>query len=60
MPSDISATERYFNPDLTEPPFVLQAGSTLNVPDGAGVGVIMQRDRLAEAEARWQAANTYV
>ncbi|MFN8452601.1 MAG: enolase C-terminal domain-like protein [Anaerolineae bacterium] len=51
MPCDISATDRYFNPDLTEPPFVLQEGSTLAVPDGTGVGVVMQRDRLAEAEA---------
>jgi len=60
MPSDISATERYYNPDLTEPPFVLQAGSTINVPDGAGVGVTMQQDRLAEAEARWKENEHYI
>jgi O-succinylbenzoate synthase len=60
MPSDISATERYFNPDLTEPPFVLQPGSTLNVPDAPGVGVTMQADRLAEAKARWDENNHYI
>jgi O-succinylbenzoate synthase len=60
LPSDISATERYFNPDLTEPPFVLQPGSTLNVPDAPGVGVTMQQDRLEEAKARWNENNHYV
>ncbi len=60
LPCDISATDRYFNPDLTEPPFVLQPGSTLNLPDGVGTGVTMQRDRLAEAEARWHELVHYV
>ncbi len=60
MPCDISATERYFDPDLTEAPFVLQEGSTLNVPDGAGTGVEIQRDRLEAAEARWNENNPYV
>jgi O-succinylbenzoate synthase len=60
MPCDISATERYFNPDLTEPPFVLQEGSTLNVPDAPGVGVTMQADRLAEAKACWDENNHYI
>ena len=60
LPSDISATDRYYNPDLTEPPFVLQEGSTLAVPDGAGIGVVMQRDRLAEAEARFQESVHYI
>ena len=36
LPSDISATDRYFDPDITEPPFVLRAGSALELPDGAG------------------------
>ncbi len=60
LPSDISATDRYFNPDLTEPPFVLQEGSTLAVPDGAGVGVEIQRDRLEAAVARWNESAHYV
>ena len=54
LPSDISATDRYFDPDLTEPPFVLTADSALAVADGAGIGVDMQRDRLDEAAARWR------
>lgn len=59
LPCDISATDRYFNPDLTEPPFVLQAGSTLAVPDGAGIGVEVQRDRLEAAVALWHERGMY-
>jgi o-succinylbenzoate synthase len=54
MPSDISATDRYYDPDLTEPPFVLAQGSTIRVPGAPGIGVEVQRERLEEASARWQ------
>ena len=60
LPSDISATDRYFNPDLTEPPFVLNPDSTLTVPDGVGIGVEVQPDRLEKATAEWQARNPFV
>ncbi len=59
LPSDISATDRYFDPDITEPPFVLQPDSTLKLPNGAGIGVEVQRDRIAEAEARWRGHNPF-
>jgi len=59
LPSDISATDRYFDPDITEPPFVLRADSSLKLPAGAGIGVEVQRDRLAEAEARWRSHNPF-
>jgi O-succinylbenzoate synthase len=60
LPCDISATDRYFNPDLTEPAFVLGPNSTLAVPDSPGIGVEVQRDRLEAARARWQETNPYV
>ncbi|PJF24635.1 MAG: o-succinylbenzoate synthase, partial [Phototrophicales bacterium] len=59
LPCDISATDRYFNPDITEPPFVLQSDSTLLVPDGIGSGMEVIVERVAEAEARWQAHYPY-
>ncbi len=59
LPSDISATNRYFDPDITEPPFVLEADSTIKVPDGIGIGVEVQRDRIEEAEARWREHNPF-
>lgn len=54
LPSDISATDRYYNPDLTEPAFTLGPGSSIATPSGAGIGVEVQRDRLQQAAARWQ------
>jgi o-succinylbenzoate synthase len=59
LPCDISATDRYYNPDLTEPPFVLDENSHITVPTAPGIGVEVQRDRLAEASARWRENNPY-
>ena len=59
LPSDISATNRYFDPDIAEPPFILEEGSFLRVPDGIGIGVEVQRDRIAEAEATWRRYNPF-
>lgn len=59
LPCDISATSRYFDHDISEPAFELGPESTLAVPDGIGIGVEVQRDRLEEAKARWQANYPY-
>lgn len=59
LPCDISATDRYFTEDLTEPPFVLNADSTLTVPSGYGIGVEVHRERVEKATAQWYACNYY-
>lgn len=59
LPSDISATNRYFDPDITEPPFELEPDSTIKVPDGPGIGVEVQRDRIVEGEQRWHDSNPF-
>lgn len=38
LPNDISATDRYYTEDITEP-FTLNADGTITVPDGPGIGV---------------------
>ncbi len=53
LPSDLSATSRYYAPDITEPPFELNPDSTIDVPNGIGSGVVMQRDRLEAFSAQW-------
>ena len=51
LPSDISATNRYYDPDLTDELFTLNhADSTITTPTGAGLGVTINRERLASAE----------
>lgn len=44
LPGDISATERYFHEDVTEP-FVLEEGR-IRVPQGRGIGVDVSRDTV--------------
>ena len=60
LPSDISATDRYYSPDLTEPPFVLGPNSTIAAPTGPGIGVAVDEARVAAAAARWQQDYPYM
>ena len=39
FPADISATARYYKQDITNEDFILNPDSTINVPDGIGLGV---------------------
>jgi o-succinylbenzoate synthase len=48
LPGDTSASDRYFQRDLTEP-FVVDADGTMRVPNGPGLGVQPIPDVLAEA-----------
>jgi o-succinylbenzoate synthase len=59
LPCDISATDRYYAPDITEPRFVLGENSTIAVPTQAGIGVEVQWDRVEQAVARWKAEMPY-
>ncbi|MBZ0306708.1 MAG: o-succinylbenzoate synthase [Anaerolineae bacterium] len=55
LPCDLSATDKYYQPDITEPPFVLDAAtSTVAVPTAPGLGVIVEPDRVKEAEAAFE------
>jgi O-succinylbenzoate synthase len=46
LPGDISASNRYYRKDITEPPFVLNADSTLSVPAAPGIGVTVNHNQL--------------
>ena len=52
LPGDLSATARYYDPDVADPPFVLNADSTLTVPTGPGIGVKVNRKRLEQMTIR--------
>jgi O-succinylbenzoate synthase len=55
LPSDISATNRYYEPDLIDEVFTLNVeDSTIDIPIGPGLGVTVNRDRLAAAEAAFE------
>lgn len=46
LPSDISASNRYYRKDITEPPFVLNEDSTVSVPSAPGIGVTVDHSQL--------------
>jgi len=46
LPGDISATDRYYVQDITQERFVLNTDSTIDVPEGAGLGVNIDRIAL--------------
>jgi O-succinylbenzoate synthase len=52
LPGDIAASERYYQPDLIEPPIRVAADGTVAVPDGPGIGVTIVPDRVDRATER--------
>jgi O-succinylbenzoate synthase len=51
FPGDTSASDRYFEDDITEP-FVLDPDGTMAVPEGRGIGVAPRPDRLDACTVR--------
>ncbi len=58
LPGDISATDRYYDEDITSERFVLNTDSTIDVPDGPGLGVNIDPVALKRATiARFNITN---
>ncbi len=47
LPGDISASDRYYQRDITNERFVLNDDSTIDVPNGHGLGVTIDEAALA-------------
>jgi O-succinylbenzoate synthase len=52
LPGDTSASRRYFQEDIVEPPFELNRDGTLSVPRGPGIGVEVVQERLDKYTVR--------
>lgn len=48
LPGDVSASDRYYQRDITNERFVLNSDSTIDVPGGVGLGVTVDEDALRE------------
>jgi O-succinylbenzoate synthase len=48
LPGDISASDRYYQRDITNERFVLNDDSTINVPTGPGLGITIDEGALKE------------
>ncbi len=46
LPGDISATDRYYDEDITNERFTLNADSTIDVPTGIGLGVTINENAV--------------
>jgi O-succinylbenzoate synthase len=52
LPGDLSASDRYFEEDLIEPPVVLEPDGTIRVPEQAGIGPRVRLDRVDRVTVR--------
>ncbi len=52
LPSDLSASKRYYKEDLIDPPIELENDGTIRVPDEAGIGVHPVEERIRRAMLR--------
>ncbi len=52
LPGDISASDRYYREDIVDPPFALNPDSSIDVPQGAGLGVTVNLERLDAVTVR--------
>jgi O-succinylbenzoate synthase len=48
LPGDISASDRYYQRDITNERFVLNDDSTIDVPNGHGLGVTIDKEALKQ------------
>jgi len=52
LPGDIAASNRYYQPDLIDPPIEIASDGTIAVPQGPGIGVNIVRERIEKATLR--------
>jgi O-succinylbenzoate synthase len=52
LPSDLSASDRYFQEDLIDPPVTLNADGTITVPTTPGLGFAVRTERIDRATTR--------
>ena len=52
LSNDISASRRYYAEDLIEPPVDITERGTIKVPQGEGIGVSVQEERITKAAQR--------
>ncbi|MBN2116984.1 MAG: o-succinylbenzoate synthase [Anaerolineales bacterium] len=48
LPGDVSASDRYYQRDITKERFVLNGDSTIDVPTGPGLGVTIDEEALKQ------------
>jgi O-succinylbenzoate synthase len=52
LPGDVSASARYWDEDIIDPPVMVSAAGTIMPPDGPGIGFRVKRDRIENLTVR--------
>lgn len=52
LPGDISATDRYYDEDITQERYVLNSDSTITIPDQPGLGITINRGILEKVSLK--------
>lgn len=52
LPGDVAASNRYYEPDLIDPPIDVRPDGTIPVPEGPGIGVHVVQARIDAATLR--------
>jgi O-succinylbenzoate synthase len=52
LPGDVAASNRYYEPDLIDPPIDVRPDGTIPVPEGPGIGVHVVQARIDAAPLR--------
>ncbi len=52
LPNDISASKRYYQQDIIEPPFTLKPNGMIKVPQGIGIGCTVKKSILDQYTLR--------
>jgi O-succinylbenzoate synthase len=58
LPGDVSASARYFDRDVVNPPIALNSDGTIDVPSGPGTGVEIDKRFLAQVTVRFEHFST--
>ena len=52
LPGDVSASARYWNEDIIDPPVVVNSSGVINVPEGPGIGYSVKEAMIASLATR--------
>ncbi len=52
MPGDVSASSRYWEEDIIDPPVIVSPAGTITAPSGLGIGYAVNEDRIQELTVR--------
>lgn len=60
LPGDVSASARYWEEDIIEPPVTVSSEGTINAPTGPGIGYVVNEAKIEELTVRKETIRLYL